>query len=136
MSNLQFTIKMRHPEFGEMETLPTPKIVNIKNAKNVNSALNPLLWLIGIFLLFFFVVLFHRLEFWITAVLLIFLFLILITILGCFIYFMLKKPDYLRSESYQIQKINMESLGEKNKETSPLIIEAQSESTKPLASKR
>lgn len=103
---------------------------------NVNSALNPLLWLTGIFLLFFFVVLFHKLEFWIVVTLLIFLFLILVTVLGSFIYFMLKKPDYLRSESYQIQKINMESLGEKNKEISSQVIEAQDESTKPLIRER
>lgn len=103
---------------------------------SVNSALNPLLWLVGIFLLFFFIALFHKLEFWIIAVLLFFLFLILATLLCSFVYLMLKKPDYLRSESYQIQKINMESLGEKNKEASPRIIEAQSESTKPLVGKR
>ena len=40
---------------------------------------------------------------------------ILLTCVG-FIYFMLKKPDYLRSEKFHIQKYSLEYLGEKGKE--------------------
>ncbi len=38
---------------------------------------------------------------------------------------MFKKPDYLRSETFQLQRYNMEMMGEKNKEIVPQAIEAE-----------
>lgn len=100
---------------------------------SVNSALNPLLWAMGIFLFFMAAILISgQVDFLIIIIFVILLFLIVLCLLGGFLYFMFKKPDYLRSETYQLQRYSMEMMGEKNKELVSQVIEAESD-TKSIA---
>lgn len=104
------------------------KAFSVLGKVTVNSALNPLLWAMGILLFFMAVILISgKVDFLITIIFIVLLFLIIICLIGGFLYFMLKKPDYLRSESYQLQRYSMEMMGEKNKEIVHQVIEAEDE---------
>lgn len=104
------------------------KAFNILGKVTVNSALNPLLWAMTIFLIFMGVILIlGTVDFWIIVIFIIIFLLIVLCLLTGFLYFMFKKPDYLRSESYQLQRYGIEMMGEKNKENTPQIIEAEKE---------
>lgn len=109
------------------------KAINILGKVTVNSILNCLLWAMTIFLFFLTIIIISgKSDVWITVTFIILLALIVLTILGGFIYCVVCKPDYLRSESFQQQKYTMEMMGEKNKEISGEVIDMIGGAKKPL----
>lgn len=112
----------------------TDALVGASNKLRVRSALNPILWLCGISLTVGFLAIsvgffrldpFPRVLFWIIVLTLIFIPLIL-TSFG-FVYILLKLPDMLQSEEYQLKKKRMELSQEKGKPVETDLLNEQKE---------
>ena len=79
----------------------------------VKSVIDPLIKLFLILLLFIVGAAWLELYLWIIVCLVCFEGLVLLLILGAYICFALYKPDYLRSESYNLRKQSLSILGDK-----------------------
>lgn len=90
----------------------------------VKSVQNSHIWLIGVFLLFIITAAVFKIETWITICLVLLLFVLVGYYLYRDHYFMKKHPEYLRSETFQLEKQHMEMLGEKNNEISESVADA------------
>lgn len=102
----------------------------------VKNVLESHIWLIGIFVFFIVIMgIFHVDLLIIGGV-----FLLLLILVGHYMYshnfFMRNKPDYLRSETFQLQKQQQEMLGEKGKEIPDVVIAEQPLKQLPKSSKR
>jgi phosphoglycerol transferase MdoB-like AlkP superfamily enzyme len=91
----------------------------------VSSVLKDMIYMIAFFLVFVAVLVIAQVNAWIIVL----SFLILIAILAFFgysyNYLMRNNPDLLRSENYQLNKQQLEMMGEKGKEIPEAIIEKQ-----------
>lgn len=80
---------------------------------HVKSVIDPLIKLFIILLLFLLCAAWLKLYQWILICLVCFEGLLLLLILGAYICFAIYKPDYLRSESYNLRKQSLSILGDK-----------------------
>lgn len=79
----------------------------------VKSVVDPLIKLLVMMLVFIIVSAYLKLPEWLTIVLLWFTGAILVLILLAYVGFAIFKPDYLRSESYNLRKQSLSILGDK-----------------------
>lgn len=79
----------------------------------VKSVVDPLIKLLVMMLIFIIVSAYLKLPEWLTIVLLWFTGAILVLILLAYIGFAIFRPDYLRSESYNLRKQSLSILGDK-----------------------
>jgi len=73
-----------------------------------SSVLGPLAWMTVILITAILLSVFFKTPFFITTILVIFICLIILLFIASYIYFMIKDPDFLRSETYSIQKLAIE----------------------------
>jgi len=82
----------------------------------VKNVLESHIWLIGVLTLFITIMSILHVSLWVIGG----IFLLLAVLVGYYMYshnyFMRKKPEYLRSETFQLQKQQLEMLGRKGKE--------------------
>lgn len=85
---------------------------------SVNSILNSLIWIIGLFCIVLIFSFFTGVNDWRVLCLIVFLGLVLIVFLFSFGYFAKNNPDALRSETFNLEtrKYQLEMMGQKNKE--------------------
>lgn len=74
-----------------------------------SDALRPLAWLIGLLALVFVGALHEKAESWILVVLLVSIFLAVLLYAGAYIYFLANDRDALRSETYSLNKMAIQS---------------------------
>lgn len=80
---------------------------------HIKSVIDPLIKLFLILLLFIFVAACFKIYEWVIICMVCFEGLVLFLILGAYICFAIYKPDYLRSESYNLRKQSLSILGDK-----------------------
>ncbi len=80
---------------------------------HVRSVIDPLIKLFLLLLLFIIVATWLSIAEWVIICLVCFAALVLLLILGAYICFAIYKPDYLRSESYNLKKQSLSILGDK-----------------------
>lgn len=85
---------------------------------SVNSSLNPLIWIIGLFCLVLVTSFFTGVNDWRVVFVVIFLGVLLLAVLLAYAFFAKTNPDALRSETYNLEakKYQYEMMGQKNKE--------------------
>lgn len=86
---------------------------NAVSSFQVRSVIDPLIKLFLILLLFTFGAAWLAIADWVIICLLGFDALVLLLILGAYVCFAIYKPDYLRSESYNLKKQSLSILGDK-----------------------
>ena len=97
--------------------------VGFVNKITVNSSLNPLLWFVALLLIFVFFSPLVGLSMEIVFIIVKLVVILFFVLIVCYLYFMFKNPDCLRSETYLTKRLQIEAMGQKNKEISATIIE-------------
>lgn len=97
---------------------------NLFGKINVRSVQNSQIWLLGVFLLFIVVSAIMNINIWVIFCLVLLLAVLTIQYIYRDNYFMRNHPEYLRSESYQLQKQQLEMMGSQSKELPAQDIEA------------
>lgn len=82
----------------------------------VKSAMNPLLWFASLGSAICIAGAYFLHQEVLQIVLIALVVILVLSVPFCFVYFMLAKPDYLRSEEYQIKKQSLEMFGAKDNE--------------------
>lgn len=102
------------------------KNIGVIGRVKAKSALESFNWIIAIYLTFLVPALFiFKNELIIVGFMLAFLFFLLLFYVIFYGFLMIKKPDYLRTEEFQLHKYEMEMMGQKNKEIPAVIIESE-----------
>lgn len=78
------------------------------------SALNPLLWIVGLITVVLGILAFLTSHLWIAIVFVSLIAIAILSSIGCYIFFAIKHPDLLRSEKFQLIKQELERLGDQN----------------------
>jgi hypothetical protein len=97
--------------------IPISILEQLAGKVEVRSATNPLLWLTAVIIIPSLSII-AFVPFWIQIILVIIILLLLFCNIGCYIFFMIKNPDYLRSEKFHIQKQALNLLGDQSKSLS------------------
>lgn len=93
----------------------------------VKNVLESHIWLIGVLTLFITIMGIFHVSLWIVGGIFLLLTSLVVYYMYSHNYFMHKKPEYLRSETFQLQKQQLEMLGQKGKEVpAEQIIEGKS----------